>query len=283
MGRQSAIVSLCVTLAAFTAVTARAQSPVGWWEIGTSPGFSSGTYETGTATDVMHTPLTIRRLFVDGDVAVVFPFLCVWGDADVTFVEGVPIPTQPRTRGELRRTGSGGRAATPSESPQSSGSCGMGDVVVLGRYYVLDQRGWMPTIALRGHVKLPTANVERGLGTGVPDEGIGVEMSRSVAGDFVLMVDGGYTVIGDPNDFDLANRWWYDVGIGRSLAGGRVNVSAFLEEFAAIVPGHVDAQDIAVAVTLTGQSGWRIQALTEFGLSAGAPDHGLTVGVSRRF
>ena len=97
------------------------------------------------------------------------------------------------------------------------------------------------------------------------------------------MTDGGYTVIGKPAGVEFNNNWWYDVGIGRNLAKGAVNLSAFFEEYRAIVPGLTNARDILAAVSLAGASGWRFQVSGEFGLSDGAPDHGVTFGASRRF
>ena len=97
------------------------------------------------------------------------------------------------------------------------------------------------------------------------------------------MVDGGYTVIGKPAGVDFNNNWWYDVGIGQNLAKGAVNLSVFFEEYRTIVPGFANARDILAAVSLTGPSGWRVQVSGQFGLSDGAPDHGVTFGASRRF
>jgi hypothetical protein len=141
----------------------------------------------------------------------------------------------------------------------------------------------MPTIAVRAHVKTPTASADRGLGTGRPDEGVGLELSRTLGGGVMAMVDGGYTVIGEPTGVDFNNNWWYDVGVGQNLANGVVNVSVFFEEYNAIVPGLVEARDILTAVSLRGASGWRIQASWQRGLSDGAPDNGFTFGASRRF
>ena len=158
----------------------------------------------------------------------------------------------------------------------------MGDVIVRGRYYLLDERAWFPTIAVRGHVKAPTASAERGLGTGRPDEGVGLEVSRTIAGGAVAMVDGGYTAIGQPAGVVYNNNWWYDVGIGQDVRKV-VNLSVFFEEYRAIVPGLENPRDVLAAVSVTGASGWRFQVSGEFGLSDGAPDHGVTFGASRRF
>jgi hypothetical protein len=158
----------------------------------------------------------------------------------------------------------------------------MGDISIRGRYYVIDERAWWPTVALRAHIKAPTANANVGLGTGRPDEGIGFEVSRTIA-NTTLMVDSGFTVIGKPVDIEFRNHWWYDVGIGQDLARGAINVSVFFEEFSAIVPGYVNARDVLAALTVKSMSGWRLQFAGEIGLSDGAPDHGFTFGASRRF
>jgi hypothetical protein len=44
------------------------------WQIGSSPGFTSGRYGTDTRTEVVYTPFMARRLFADGDLTFVVPF-----------------------------------------------------------------------------------------------------------------------------------------------------------------------------------------------------------------
>ena len=271
--------ALCATLLLAMAGPAQADPQ---WQVGTAPSFSSGKYGTDTRTDVFYTPVTARRLFSDGDLSFVFPFTCIRGDGAITVVAGAPVRTGTRdaTSGDVTRT----RTGTTSDAapvPRTT-SCGIGDIIVRGRYYLIDERSWLPTIAVRGHLKAPTADEELGLGTGRPDEGIGVEISRMFLATTV-MIDGGLTHIGKPAGIDFNNVWWYDVGIGQDLAGNRVNVSVFFEEYRAIVPGLRNARDILTAITLKSASGWQVQLSGEFGLSDGAPDRGFTFGASRRF
>jgi len=261
-----------------TPAVSRAQN--GQWQFGSAPSFSSGKYGTDTSTEVLDTPISARRLFADGDVTFVFPFTCIWGNGGVTIVNGSPV------RQQRIASSAAGRVATSRTAPDSSGTagtCGIGDIVVRGRYYVLDERAWRPTIAIRGHVKTPTASAERGLGTGRFDEGIGIEVSRTIAGGSLAMADGGYTVIGKPAGVSYNNNWWYDVGLGQDLVKRVVNLSVFFEECRTPVPGLANSRDILTAVSVTGAGGWRVQVSGEFGLSDGAPDHGVTFGASRRF
>ena len=296
------IVLWTMLTAALASSAAFAQSPRATWQFGSAPTFSSGDYGTDARTEVLFMPITARRLFKDGDLTFVFPFTCIWGSGGVTVLDGLPVrqeqvrggttTTTTPTRGDVTNTR---RGATGTDSPTTSGTtgtsappapargCGAGDIVVRGRYYLIDERGWAPTIAVRAHIKTPTASADRGLGTGKPDEGFGVEVSRTLPGSILAMVDGGYTLIGKPAGADFRNTWWYDVGVGRSLAGGRVSLSAFFEEYRAIVPGLINARDVLAAVQVMGANGWRVQFSGEFGLSDGAPDHGFTFAASRRF
>ncbi len=288
-------------------VDARAQER---WQVGWTPSLSSGRYGADTSTEVLYTPLTARRLFDAGDVAVVVPMLCVWGGGGLVVVNGSPVvpdqstrtraaaaaaaggassTTRPATRDGASTTST--RAATngasdivgPVGSSQPARACGLGDLVVRGRYYLSDGNDRRPSVALRAHVKTPTANASRGLGTGRPDEGVALEVGQRLPGGTSLLADAGYTWIGKPAGTDYRDTWWYDVGVSRDFARSVVNLSVFFEEYRAVLPGDVNARDILVAATIRGTGGWRVQAAGIVGLSDGAPDHGLTFGLSRRF
>ena len=259
------------------------------WQVGMTPSFSSGRYGTSTRTDVFYTPVTARRLFDSGDVTLVVPFTCIRGNGGIVIVNGMPVrqerldgaqtDTTTRTSDGTTRTAT----TTTTTTVQPLRHCGLGDVVLRGRYYAIDERGWIPTIAIRAHVKMPTASEEHGLGTGRPDEGVGVEITRTIGRGLVAMVDGGYTIIGDRAGDEFNNSWWYDIGLGQDLAGGVVNLSVFVEEYRALVPGVENAREALAAVSLKSASGWRVQSSGAVGLTSGAPDHGFTVGASRRF
>ena len=100
----AAVVAILMLLA--TPAVGRAQN--GQWQFGSAPSFSSGKYGTDARTEVLHTPITARRLFGDGDVTFVFPITCIWGDGGVTVVNGSPV------RQQRLANGTAGRAATSS-------------------------------------------------------------------------------------------------------------------------------------------------------------------------
>jgi outer membrane protein OmpA-like peptidoglycan-associated protein len=74
-------------------------------------------------------------------------------------------------------------------------------------------------IALRGRVKLPTADKDDGAGTGKPDFGLDAIVSSEMNERVELSAVGGFVVRGDPEGFNLLNgvRW----GFGAALPSRR--------------------------------------------------------------
>lgn len=278
MTKISSLVRWMVLLVAVAPSAARAADDE--WQIGSAPSVSSGTYGSSTQTDILQTPITVRRLFSRGDMTLVFPFVCISGTGNVTLVNGVPVRTE-------RLAAAGGSIrGTVTTTPVTTRNCGMGDIVVRGRYYLVEEHGWLPSVTLRGHLKTPTASVEQGLGTGEPDEGVGLEVSRTFRSKTTAMVDGGYTAIGSPTGVTYNNNWWYDVGLAQDIgraARPLVNVSVFFEEYRAILPGLENARDVLATFSVKITRSWRVDVAGEKGLSTGAPDYAFMLALSRRF
>jgi len=236
------------------------------WQFALTPNYSSGSYGTGTTTTIVYVPLSIQRLFKDGDVALVVPFVSVTGDGSVTLLSGVP----------NRRT-TVGTAVGPRVT-----QAGLGDLVLRGRYYALDQADWWPTVALTARLKIPTADRSRGLGTGEPDEGFGVETSRTLGEKWVIFADAGFTFIGKPAGFNLQNQWNYDLGLGYYFTKA-LTLSVYYEEYRAVVQGNQKPQDVLVSLNYDWSSRMSLNASTQIGLSDGAPAYALSAGISVKY
>jgi len=235
------------------------------WQFAFTPNYSSGTYGTSTTTDIVYAPFMIQRLFRDGDVAVVIPFLSVTGNGNVTLIGGVP-----------------NRTTTSENAGPRVTQMGVGDIVLRARYYAIDEKNWWPTIALTGRLKIPTADSDRGLGTGKFDEGIGVETTKTLGEKWLLFADAGFTWIGKPPGLNLRNQWNFDFGAGYNFTKD-LTLSVYYEEYRAAVQGNQNPQDILVSVNYqwTPQTG--LVAFTQIGLSDGAPAYAVSLGLSRKF
>jgi len=103
-------------------------------------------------------------------------------------------------------------AGTSATSP--GWQTGFGDVKLGAKYKILDDYlGDGVGLAVRGYVKLPTADEEKGLGTGKFSGGADLVLSKSV--NRVLDLHGmlGYQVNSDPDNVNIGNALRWGVGL----------------------------------------------------------------------
>ena len=260
------------------------------WQVSFAPTVSTGTYGTDTRTTLIYAPLSVRRLFRNGDISVTVPWVTIHSTGAVRLVGDRPNRTSNSGRGSSGSSGSGSgsenvtkdKGADDDPLPSATTDMGLGDVIIRGRYYVVDEGDYVPLVAVTGRIKLPTASESRGLGTGKFDEGIGLEVSKGIGLDWLIFVDGGYTFIGKPEGTNFRDQWWYDIGLGYYVTD-RWLMSVYYEEYRSIIPGLDNPRDVYVSSMYKLSAAWRITASALVGLSDGAPDFGGTIGVSYRF
>jgi len=259
------------------------------WQIGFTPSYSTGKFGSSTTSSFFYAPLSIRRLFRDGDVTLIIPFVTAMTDGRTTLVGGRPVVVQDNSGSN---SGSGSSSCEPGEDKpscltgrapgQKTTTAGLGDIILKGRYYVLEEKEYMPLIAVTGRMKVPTASASQGLGTGEFDYGFGAEVSKMLGEKWIAFLDGGYNIIGQPTGLTLQNQYWYDAGAGYYVTKDLL-VSLYYEEYRAITPGFVNARDLFFAMNYTVSSALRFNGGVTLGLSDGAPDYAVTVGTSYRF
>lgn len=125
-----------------------------------------------------------------------------------------------------------------------------GDLFLGTKINLVSERLNQPfALAVRGTVKLPTADEESGAGTGQTDYFADVVMSREIGRRVELTAFGGYAFRGDPDDIDVSNglRW----GFGAAF-GARANVRFTAEMF-----GERTSENVVRALpgVLTGADG----------------------------
>ncbi len=137
-------------------------------------------------------------------------------------------------------------------------------------------------LSLIAKIKLPTADKDKGLGTGKFDEGLGLEFGRLIVPGWTLLADLYYTVIGDPPGTNLNNQLAADVGFSHPLQED-LTLTALLEGSNALVSGQPAPLDLRgiLDYKLGEQSG--ISGGVLVGLSDGSADYGLSLGGSYRF
>lgn len=263
------------------------------WQIGMTPSYSSGNFGTNTTSEFVYVPFSVRRYFRDGDVSLVIPFVSVTSNGTATLVGGQPIQTLPGRC--LKKGGTEIDTDKPEclallnagqgvagQAAQKVTNSGLGDIILRGRYYLVEERDYVPLIAITGRLKIPTASEGKGLGTGALDHGYGIEMSKLIGEKWLAFLDGGYNFIGNPNGVELQNQYWYDVGAGYYFTKNLL-ASVYFEEYRALVPGLVNIRDFFFAMNYKASAAWRFNGGVAVGVSNGAPDYVVSIGTSYRF
>jgi outer membrane protein OmpA-like peptidoglycan-associated protein len=91
---------------------------------------------------------------------------------------------------------------------------GVGDVKIGAKYgFLNDYKGDGVGLAIRGLVKIPTADENKGLGTGKVSFGGDLILSKSVDAKLDLHASVGYQVNGDPDGVDIGNAFRWGLGL----------------------------------------------------------------------
>lgn len=262
----------------------RQSLPAPQWRVSATVNYSSGSYGTDSRTNILYAPMTVRRMFRDGDVSLTVPFVMISGTGAVRLVGGVPTRTGSATASSVGALAAGSGGKGPGASPLSSSTTdgGLGDIILRGRYYLIEESTIMPLVALTGRVKLPTADAESGLGTGEFDEGAGVELTKTLTDRWLAYLDGGYNIIGEAPGTSFNNQWWYDVGIGYDVTDN-LHMSVFYEEYRALVNTVNNARDLLALTNYMVSDTVHLTGSLLVGLSNGAPNYGFGCGIRFRF
>ena len=105
-------------------------SPEQNWQIGLTPSYSSGKFGTNTTSSFFYAPLSIRRLFRDGDVTLVIPFVTATTDGRTTLVSGNA--TRIDDNGGNSGPGGGGAEATTTAGAAARGPACRGRIECAG-------------------------------------------------------------------------------------------------------------------------------------------------------
>ncbi len=234
--------------------------------------YSSGDYGTGDDTDVFSIPLTVGYspspawdLYLT-----LVPFL-YQNTTNLVAVAGQPV----------RVMKSKTNPATGQTSEKTSHT-GVGDTTAGITYYAVDETDTIPEVDLIATLKIPTADEDRGLGTGEFDSSIGVSMSKN-QNDWSVYGILEYNFIGNPGGgIDLNNYASGTVGISRQcLPDFRNSLYVFMG--GAISDESDDQLEIGLRSRLALDSDNDLTLHLTKGLWDGSPDYGLGLFWSHSF
>jgi hypothetical protein len=239
------------------------------WSLSTSVNYSFGDYGTGEDTTLLYVPVTLGVRPIDRLwLSLTVPYIYL--SAENVVVTGGGVAARKRGTGKLARP-----EASSSES-------GLGDLSFKASYVVLEERDLIPEIAPWVRIKFPTADSDRGLGTGEFDETLGLDLSKRLFDSLVGYVTVSYTFIGDPPGTDFRDTFGWSVGASYQLLPP-LSVFAFVDGATAITPGQSNPVELRLGVEYVIVKGLKVGGAVTRGLTDGAADWGFSGGLSLRF
>ena len=237
--------------------------------LSTSVDYSVGDYGTGKDTTLLYVPFTLGvRPFDRFWLSVTVPYLYQHGQSVV--VTGGGVASRKKQKGSL---------AQPATSTTESG---LGDVLAKASLVLIPEKEFIPEITPYFKVKFPTADKDRGLGTGEFDETLGINVSKLLIASLFGYVELAYTFIGEPSGTTLHNSFGWSVGAAYAIVQP-FSVFAFLEGATAIAPGQDDPLDIRVGAEYRIIKALKLTGAVTRGLSNGSADWGVSGTLTLRF
>ncbi|MET0262029.1 MAG: transporter, partial [Rariglobus sp.] len=191
------------------------------------------------------------------------------------FQTGVPVL---HIEGPATIVGGGAGVAT---QPADSSETGLGDVTVSGTYKFGPLTRAAIDTDFTAQVKLPTANEDRGLGTGKVDTYLQFD-ARKTFGRVTPFATLGYRFLGSDSTYPLKDGIFASLGVAAPVTTSTTaGVAVSWRE------KIVDDQDDSVDAMLFAQTvlteHWRVLAYGLAGFTESAPDFGFGAGVTYKF
>ena len=169
---------------------------------------------------------------------------------------------------------------TNTTAGQSTTEDGIGDIFLHGGYVFLPETDNGYSLYGSVSVKLPTADKDKGLGTGETDYGGFLSAGKRI-GQNRFTFSAGYIFVGSPSGVSFNNVYVYDIGYARIFS--LTELLVWYEGRGAMVSGAKNPQEINVGFFHILNKDYSIKGSTFVGLNNGGPDFGLNLGLVRWF
>ena len=240
-----------------------------WLRLSSSVNYTVGDYGTDKDTTIVYVPFTLGVSPIDRLwLSVTVPFL--YQDTQNVVITGGGVASRREQKGKL---------AKPATSSSQEG---LGDVIGRASFVILREDALLPEIEPFVKVKFPTADRDRGLGTGEFDETLGVDVSKNLIGDLYGYLTLAYAFIGDPPGSNLHDSFGWSVGAAYGIVPA-VSIFAFLDGATSVAPGQDGPLELRVGAELRLTRVLKLTGAVVRGLSDGSPDWGVSAGLTLRF
>jgi Putative MetA-pathway of phenol degradation len=229
--------------------------------------FASGDYGTAQTTDSYRVPLTIGYVPTDRlDFTLEIPYLYQSNSSTVS-LGGMRFP--------MRNSGSGPGGMGGTTSSMTASQNGLGDVNLTAGVVLLDESETTPMIRPLAYVKAPTADKDKGLGTGAFDFGGGLSVGKDF-GDWALYTEALYVVPGSSSVYKPDNYWTYQGSVSHPLTP-KLDAGVEISGATAAFSGNSGALEVQLKTSYQISPRGSLGGSLSMGLSNSSPDY--TAGV----
>ncbi len=273
---------LCGAIAAVTAMSAGQAMAEPEWKYSLGTDISSGDYGDSVDTDIMSTPFTVSyKPSASWTFKASLPFVQIEGPGGVVpgGDGGVVVGRGNGNTGNGGGFGPGNSGGADTTDVETVKESGFGDLWLTGTYS-LDPIAERWFVDLSGKYKVPTADEEKGLGTGEPDYTLQAEVF-TVVGDFTPFATLARKIKGDLPETEINDVWYTSVGSGYRL-GNNTSVGASLDYQQATTETSDPSTELFGYLNQKLSEQWSGMLYGYKGLSEGSPDFGFGVQISYR-
>ena len=230
--------------------------------VGVGVEYTTGKYGAAESTDQLYIPFVFKHETGPWIFKATVPYLHVSGPGNVIGVgpDRIVVPGLESTR----RTESG-----------------LGDIVVSAFYNILDERKGGLGVDLGVKVKLPTADEQKGLGTGKTDYAFQADFFKPF-GATTLFGTVGYRIYGDPAAGELDDVPYGAIGLSQRLSG-ESSIGVAYDFRPKITPNGSEISELTGFWSKRMTPEWKVQFYGIVGFSDASPDAGAGLMLERRF
>lgn len=216
--------------------------------------YSSGKYGSSARTEILYIPFIVKYESGRWTSKVTLPYLEI---------------TSP---GTVVGGGSDVVVIGATQNANRVKSSGMGDVTTALTYSALEGKPYGLFLDLTAKVKIPTADDQKGLGTGKSDYTALVDVYRTI-GRFTVLGSLGYKDTGTTAALGLKNVWFGGIG-GAWRFSSATSGGVLWDARQPTRAGAEGARDVTAYLTHKWSDNFKIQAYTYHGYSNASADFG---------
>lgn len=233
---------------------------------GTGFDYSSGDYGDESTTDIIYVPFTVKYQNDFSAFKLTVPYISISTEGDVV--------------------GSGSDVVVLENGNETTGesetNSGLGDTSFSATYFLYegsDESPAIPMIDLIGKIKIPTADEEKGLGTGEYDYYFQTDLTWIVGMKTAVFTTLGYKIYGDPEEYDLNNVFYGSLGGAYQIKKG-LSTGLIYDTRQASTDSGTATSEVTVYVSKKFGEKYKTLLYGVKGFSDGSADYGIGLTLS---